>query len=163
MHDEIVSKTQRKKEMLELQALGSALVGLSGSHLKSIALPEDLKDAVLEARRIGSREARRRQMQYVGRLMREVDPAPIRAQLAAVAGGSAQAAARHRRLETWREKLVADDAALTEFAAAHPGSDLQALRALIRNARKEQQSGKPPRSYRELFRLIKQCSGSNPS
>ena len=76
-------------------------------------------------------------MQYIGRLMRKVDPAPIRARIAEIEGSSAQATARHRRLEAWRERLIGDDAALTAFAAEHPGADLQALRALIRNARKE--------------------------
>lgn len=162
MQDEI-SKTQRKKEMLELQSLGAALVDLSPTHFDSVALPDELKEAVLEARRIRSHEAKRRQMQYIGRLMREVDAAPIRAQLAAIDGGSAQSAAAHRRLEAWRERLLADDAALTEFATEHPGADVQQIRNLIRNARQERETGRPPHSYRELFRFIKACSSSNPS
>jgi ribosome-associated protein len=162
MQDEIVSKTKRKKEMLELQALGEELVRLPESQLQSLSLEPDLRDAILTAKRMTSREAKRRQMQYIGRLMREVDPEPIRAHLAAIDGSSAQAAAHQRRLEAWRERLIADDEALTAFAAAHPGADLQALRSLIRNTRKEQSEGKPPRAYRELFRFIKQCS-SNPS
>ena len=162
MQDEIVSKTKRKKEMLELQALGEELVKLPESQLQSLGLEPDLRDAILAAKRVASREAKRRQMQYIGRLMREVEAEPIRAQLAAIAGSSAQAAAHQRRLEAWRERLIADDEALTAFAAAHPGADLQALRSLIRNTRKEQSEGKPPRAYRELFRVIKQCS-SNPS
>jgi ribosome-associated protein len=158
MQDEIVSKTQRKREMLELQALGVALVELPESQLLEMSLEDRLREAIIEARRITSHEARRRQMQYIGRLMREIDPAPIRARLGAISSGSAQSAARHRRLEAWRERLLADDGALTAFAAEHPGADLQALRALIRNTRKEQKDGKPPRAHRELFRLIKQCS-----
>jgi ribosome-associated protein len=101
-------------------------------------------------------------MQYVGRLMRGIDPAPIRSRLAEVEGHSAQATARHRRLEAWRERLLGDDAALTAFAAAFPGAELQALRALIRNARKEQKEGKPPRAYRELFRVLKEIESSTP-
>ena len=141
--------------MHELQALGTALVELPEPQLKAMGLAENLLRAVLEAKRIKSHEARRRQMQYIGRLMRDVDPAPLRAQVAAVEGHSAQANARHRRLEAWRERLLADDAALTEFAAEYPGADLQALRTQIRNARKEQKEGKPPRAFRELFRLLK--------
>lgn len=158
-----VSKTRRKQEMHDLQALGKALVELSAPHLEGMTLPEHLKAAVLEARRIRSHEARRRQLQYIGRLMRELDAAPIREQLDALSGNSAQAAAAHRRMEAWRERLLADDAALTEFAAEHPGADMQSLRALIRNSRKEQKEGKPPRAYRDLFRMIKECSGSSPS
>jgi len=153
--DEPVSKTRRKREMTELQSLGAALVGLPESQVRQMRLDNALLEAVLEAKRIRSHEARRRQLQYVGRLMREVDPEPIRAQLAAVEGSSAQAAAAHRRLETWRERLLSDDAALTSFASEHPGADIQEIRALIRNARKEQKEGKPPRAYRELFRVLK--------
>ena len=160
MQQEFISKTKRKEEMLELQALGAALVDLPEASLRQFSLEGALEQAVLEAKRIKSHGARRRQLQYIGRLMREVDAEPIRAQLAALEGGSAQATARHRRLEAWRNRLIADDEALTEFAAAHPGADLQGLRALIRNARKEAKEQKPPRAFRELFRLIKQCSDS---
>jgi ribosome-associated protein len=155
VQDDFVSKTRRKREMLELQALGAALVTLPEAQLARMPLDAALLQAVLEAKRIKSHEAKRRQLQYVGRLMREVDAEPIRAQLAAIDGGSAQAAAAHRRLETWRERLLEDDEALTAFAAEHPGAGLQEIRMLIRNARKEQQEGKPPRAYRELFRMLK--------
>jgi ribosome-associated protein len=159
---EIVSKTRKKREMHELQALGVALARLSDSQLDAIELPPGLKEAILDAKRITSHEAKRRQLQYIGRLMRELDPEPIRAALAEIEGHSAQAGARHRRLEAWRERLLADDAALTEFAAAFPAADLQALRTSIRNARKEQKEGKPPRAYRELFRILKTIESSTP-
>ena len=120
MQDEIVSKTKRKQEMLELQALGVALVALPEAQLEDIALDENLRQAVLEAKRISAHEGRRRQMQYIGRLMRDVDPEPIRAKLDAITGGSAQANARHKRLEALRQRLLADDDALTEFAASTP-------------------------------------------
>jgi len=163
MDDAFVSKTKRKQEMTELQVLGAKLVELPESQLADMPMDERLRAAILEAKRIKSHEAKRRQMQYVGRLMRDVDAAPLRERLEAILGHSAQAAAQHRRLEAWRERLLADDEALTAFAEEHPGADLQALRTLIRNTRKEQKHAKPPRSYRELFRLIKECSSSNPS
>ena len=106
-------------------------------------MEENLREAVLEAKRITSHEAKRRQMQYVGKLMRKIDPAPmLRERLEAIdrplgAGGARSTAASRR----WRERLLADDEALTAFAAEHPGADLQALRTLIRNARKEQKDG----------------------
>lgn len=161
--DEPVSKTRRKREMLELQSLGAALVELPEAQLAGMALEPALLQALLDAKRIRSHEAKRRQLQYIGRLMRAVDADPIRAQLAAVEGSSAQAAAAHRRLEAWRERLLEDDAALTRFAAEHPGADLQELRALIRNARKEQKEGKPPRAYRELFRILKTIETAKPA
>ena len=150
-----VSKTQRKKEMHELQALGVALVELPESQLAAMHIADELREAVLEAKRIKTHEVKRRQLQYIGRLMREVDPAPLRAQLDALTGHSAQEAARHRRLEALREKLLADDQALTAYVSAHAGADLQALRTLIRNARRDQKEGRPPRAYRELFRVLK--------
>ncbi len=148
--------------MHELQALGVALLRLNERELESITLPEELRRAVLEAKRIKSHEAKRRQLQYIGRLMREVDAAPLRAKLEAIEGSSAQATAHHRRLEAWRERLLDDDEALTAFAAEHPGADMQVLRTLIRNARKEAASGKPPRAYRELFRVLKQIESREP-
>ena len=163
MDDGIVSKTKRKQEMTALQSLGARLVDLPESQIAELPMEENLREAVLEAKRITSHEAKRRQMQYVGKLMRKIDPEPLRERLEAMTGHSARAAAQHRRLEGWRERLLADDEALTAFAAEHPGADLQALRTLIRNTRKEQKEAKPPRSYRELFRLIKECSDSTPS
>ena len=160
MQEETVSKTRRKKQMLELQELGSQLVELPEAQVAAMALEPALEQAVLEARRMKSHEAKRRQLQYIGRLMREVDAEPIRARLAAIEGHSAQATARHRRLEAWRERLLADDQALTELATQYPQSDIQAVRTLIRNSRKEQQQGKPPRAYRELFRLLKAIESS---
>lgn len=150
-----VSKTQRKKEMHELQSLGAELVELAESQIADLQIPDDLREAVLEAKRIKSHEAKRRQLQYIGKLMRDVDPAPIRERLDALVGHSAQEAARHRRLEALREKLLADDGALTTYGAEHAGADLQALRTLIRNARREQKEGRAPRAFRELFRLLK--------
>jgi len=163
VQDELVSKTRRKKEMHELQALGVALVELPESQIAALEIPDELRAAVLEAKRIKSHEGRRRQLQYIGRLMRDVDAEPVRAQLDAIVGHSAQEAARHRRLEALREKLLADDEALTAYVAAHAGADLQALRTLIRNARREQKEGRPPRAYRELFRLLKSFDAATPT
>ena len=150
-----VSRSQRKRDVEALQKLGAALVELPPAQLDGLDLPAGLVEAVREAQRIRSREARRRQIQYIGKLMRDVDPAPVRAALADAAGGSAAARASQKRLESWRERLIADDAALTEYAAAHAGADLQALRALIRNARRELAESRPPRAQRELFRVLR--------
>src|SRR2546428_13506066 len=105
--------------MTELQALGAALVALPESQLAQMQLDANLLQAVLEAKRIRTHEAKRRQLQYIGRLMREVDPEPVRARLAAIEGGSAQAAAAHRRLEQWREGVMSAGAPLTRFPAQH--------------------------------------------
>jgi ribosome-associated protein len=150
-----ISKTRRKKEMHALQKLGEELVNLPPARLEKLSLPEALREAVMDARRFNGREALRRQMQYIGRLMRDVDALPIAEQLAAWRGESDQETARHHQLERWRERLLASDEALTEWLAEHPGSDSQQLRTLIRNARQEAVQGKPPKSGRELFRLLR--------
>ncbi|MFN0316297.1 MAG: ribosome biogenesis factor YjgA [Burkholderiales bacterium] len=150
------SKTQRKKTMLELQAIGEELVSLSREQLAKIALPETLLDAVLQCKRITKHEARRRQGQYIGRLMRDTDAGEIRAYLDQLNGKSTALTAHHHRLERWRDQLIADDAALEGFAAEHPGCDIQHLRQLVRNARKERDDAKPPRAFRQLFQVLKE-------
>ena len=156
MQDEFVSKTRRKQEMHALQALGAELVELSPAQLDRIDLPEPLGAAVREAHRIGSHEGRRRHLQYVGKLMRSVDPQPIRAALDELQGHAAAARARHRRVEQWRDRLLGDDAALTEFAREHAQADLQALRTLIRNARREIDAKSEPHAQRALFRALRE-------
>lgn len=158
MQDEFVSKTQQKRAMQELRALGVALVDLSETQLASMKLPEPLAAAVAAARGMTRHGAKRRQLQFIGKLMRTIDAEPIREQLAALRGQSAQAAALQRRLEDWRTRLLEDDDALTAFAQEFPGGDLQALRTAIRNARKEQAAAKPPRAYREIFRLLREAA-----
>jgi len=155
---EFVSRTQKKHEAEGLQKLGAALVELPLADLENLALPAQLLAALCEAQRITSHGARRRQMQYIGKVMRKVDPEPVRAALAAVAGKSAAARAQQMRLENWRERLIGGDEALTAYAGEHPGADLQALRTLIRNARKEIAESKPPRAQRELFRVLRDYS-----
>ena len=155
MEAEFVSRTKKKQQVEALQKLGTELVALAPAQLDALALPAPLLAAVREAQRITSHEARRRQLQYIGKLMRKVDAEPLRAGLAALASQSAASRARQKRLEGWRERLIGDDAALTAFATEHPGADLQSLRALIRNARKEIAASKPPRAQRELFRVLR--------
>lgn len=155
MSDEFpLSRTQLKKQMTELQDLGAELTLLNSEQLAEIALPESLQEAVLAAKRMTRFEARRRQLQYIGRLMRQVDPQPIRAHLERWKASSREHTARLHQLERWRERLLADDAALTELARAHPG-EMQRLRTLVRNARRERDANEPPRSYRALFQLLR--------
>ncbi|MEW6312714.1 MAG: ribosome biogenesis factor YjgA [Pseudomonadota bacterium] len=150
------SKSQRKREVEALQDLGTELTRLSVDQLRQIELPEDLRNAVLEAKRITKNGAIRRQMQYIGKLMRNVDPAPIQASLDAWRGVSHTHNAWLHGLERWRERLLADEAALTELAQAHPGANLQRLRTLIRNARQERAAASPPKHFRELFQALRE-------
>lgn len=149
------SKTRRKKDMQALQDLGEQLVALSAERLAKVPLPESLADAVREARRITSHEGRRRQMQYIGKIMRGVDPAPIQAVLDAFAGHSREETARQHRVERLRLDLLEDEGVLHHIASTWPGADLQHLRVLRRNALKERDQNKPPRSFRELFKVLR--------
>ncbi len=158
MEAEFVSRTKKKEAVEELQRLGAALIALPARELDALDLPAVLLAAVREAQRITSHGAKRRQVQFIGKIMRKLDPAPVRAAVASIAGQSAAARARQKRLEQWRERLLADDAALTEFAAAHAGANLQGMRTLIRNARREIAQSKPPRAQRELFRVLRDFS-----
>jgi ribosome-associated protein len=153
------SKSQKKRDMHALQEMGAALVELSPDRLGRIEMPEELRSAIREAQRLSRHEARRRQMQYIGRLMRDVDPAPIREALDAVNGASAIETARQHRLERLRERLLEDETVLTEIGATHPGADLTRLRQLRRGALHERDAGKPPKSFRELFRLLREIEG----
>ena len=154
--DDAPSKSQRKREMDALQVLGSALTELSNETLRSLSLPEDLLAALLEYRRLKAHGAQRRQRQYIGRIMRSVDPEPIRARLAIMRGESDQHNAWLHRLEHLRERLLADDSVLAEFITSHPHSDAQTLRTLLRNARKEQLENKAPKAYRQIFQQLKE-------
>lgn len=157
MEDEVrISKTQRKRESHSLQDIGEELVALSADRLAQMDLPPNLLEAVLDARRISKFGALRRQMQYLGRLMRDVDPAPIREKLDAWKGQSAEATARIHLIERWRDRLLKDDQAMADLAAGHPGADLQRLRTLVRNAQREAAAGKPPKSYREIFQALRE-------
>lgn len=156
------SKSQLKREMSALQELGVALVELPKDALKRMPMTEDLADAVHEARRITDHEGKRRQLQYVGRMMRglnEAEVAALRTALEAHRGVNRAATARLHWIERTREKLLADDAALTEFLRLHPAAEAQEGRTLIRNARREQQQGRPPKYFRELFQWVKTVSG----
>jgi ribosome-associated protein len=151
------SKTQVKAAMQELQDVGSALTQLSRDQLKRMALDEDLLAAVLEYQRIPKFEAQRRQLQYIGKLMRGLEMEPIRAALAMVRGESATEIARLHRLETLRQHLLDDEAAaLAEIAADFPDADLTRLRQLRRAVLKEQAEQKPPRQFRVLFQVLKE-------
>ena len=152
------SKTQLKKASHELQDLGEAVVALPDDRLAGLPIDETLLSAIQEFKRTRTHEGRRRQMQYIGKLMRRTDPEPLREAVAAMQLGRAKDALALHEAERWRNELIASDDALTRWTAAHPQSDLQQLRSLIRAARKdasaapEQRSGK---AYRELFKFIR--------
>jgi ribosome-associated protein len=149
-----LSKTRRKQAMHDLQGLGEALVELDAKAVARLDLPERLADAILLARGITKHEARRRQMQYVGRLMREVDPVPIRAALERLEGLDQAERAHFAAAERWRNRLLAEADALDAFLAQHPAVDRAELAALVADAAAERAANRPPHRFRALFRLV---------
>ncbi|HRD83660.1 MAG TPA: ribosome biogenesis factor YjgA [Rubrivivax sp.] len=152
------SKTQLKQQSADLQALGQALAELPADRLAAIEMPEALRDAMGEWRRTRSHEGRRRQMQFIGKLMRQADAGALHEALAAATVGSARETLLLHQTESWRRQLLTDEAALTRWAEAFPQSDLQQLRSLVRAARRDE-AGTPgqrqPRSWRDLFQYIR--------
>mgnify|MGYP001401254500 CR=1 FL=1 len=153
------SKTQLKQKSHDLQALGVAVAALSDERLAALDLPETLRDAITEYRRTRSHEGRRRQMQYVGKLLRSADEDALREAVAAAALGGARETLALHELERWRAELITDDDALTRWLQAHPDTDAQQLRSLVRAARRDAASltaeQRQPRSHRELFQFLK--------
>ncbi len=152
------SRTQRKKASHELQDLGEHLVRLPESRLADIEMPESLREAVEQYKATRSFEGKRRQMQYIGKLMRAADPEPIREAVAAFELGTARNALALHQAELWRSELIQSDEAVTRWADEFPGSDLQQLRTLIRSARKDAAEAPEKRSgrgFRELFQFVK--------
>ena len=156
--DAPISKTKLKAEADAAQNIGKKLIALSKDRLIKLNLPEALFDAVMEAKRLTANGAVRRQLQYLGRLMRDIDSAPIVEQLQAWEGKNVQENARFHTMERWRTRLIAEPNALQEFLSAFPQADIQQLRTLIRNAQREEAAQKPPKSSREIFKLIRELS-----
>ncbi len=162
------SKTQLKAEADEKQALGEALLTLRADLMARLDLPDKLRDAIADAKKITNFEGKRRQMQFIGKLMRPLDPEPIREAINEQLNGSADLTLALHLAEQWRDKLIADDAALGDWLEQYPGTDSQQLRALIRQARKDAKPEKPgeaPRhgkSYREIFQLVRQAMAKGP-
>ena len=151
------SRTKRKQNDQALQDLGEELVAAGEDKFAELDLPERLRDAIVEARGISKFGALRRQMQYIGRLMREEgDAETIRARVDAWKGVSVEETARLHRIERWRVKLLEDEKALEELITGYPRADIRQLRTLIRNAKREAEAGKPPKSFRELFQVLRE-------
>jgi ribosome-associated protein len=150
--------------MNELQKLGEELVAEARDRVKRVPMPEDVREAILMCQTITNHEGRRRQMQFVGKKMRTLDEeevAVIQRTIDSWKGMSKADTAALHALERRREKLLADDKALTTLLAEHAELDGQHLRTLIRNARKEQAENKPPKAYREIFQILKDLARKN--
>lgn len=151
-----VSKSQLKRESHALQSMGEELVKLPAAKLAKIPMPDELAEAVALARKIKARGGLKRQLQYIGKVMRNIDAEPIEQALANLKDAAGKEAAKFHRLEQWRDRLVEEgDTALGELLDAFPEADRQHLRQLIRNAQREAAKHKPPKSAREIFRYLR--------
>jgi ribosome-associated protein len=153
-HDDFISKTRRKKESRQLQDVGAALVELSREQLARIDMPEMLREAVMACQRITKHEARRRQMQYIGKIMRNVDAGPIAEQLAALEAPSKRQTALFHVAEKWRDDLLADPLAMERFAREFPHANANRVKALLEAARAERAAKRAPKHVRELFHAV---------
>ena len=153
---ELPSKSELKRRMQELQELGQKLLTLNPGQRASLPLTEELQEALVEHGRIKSHEARRRQLQRIGKLMRSADVAAIQKGVELFDASSDAHAQHFQQLELWRERLLNEEAALAEFIDLHPECEAQKLRQLIRNARKEREQDKPPAQARKLFRYLRE-------
>ncbi|AQR71343.1 hypothetical protein BZG29_25750 [Janthinobacterium sp. LM6] len=155
------SKSELKRQMTVLQKLGEELVNEARDRVKRVPMPEDVRDAILECQQIKDHEGRRRQLQYVGKKMRTLDEdevAAIQRTIDSWKGLSKADTANMHAMERRRDKLLTDDKALTVLLSENPELDVQHLRTLIRNARKEQAENKPPKAYREIFQILKEIA-----
>ena len=152
--DEFISKTRRKKDATALQDVGRALVNLSREQLARIDMPELLREAVLDCKRFTKHEAIRRQMQYIGKLMRNVDTARMVEQLAAFEAPSKRQTALFHVAEKWRDDLLADPKAIERFGREFPHADAKRVQALVEAARSERAAKRAPKHFRELFHAL---------
>ncbi len=156
--DEQMSKTKLKAEADALQILGVKLIALPKDKLTKLDLPESLADAIHEAKRLTANGAIRRQKQYIGSLMRDIDTAQIVDQLHRWEGKHTAENAHFHMLERWRDRMIESPEVVSEWMKLHPHTDSQQLRTLIRNVQRELLANKPPKSSRELFKLIREIT-----
>ena len=152
------SKSEIKRKMLARQDLAKTLSELSSDAIKSLPVDENLREKLLETEKIKTFGAIKRHTLYLGKLMRAYDDdeiAAIHERLDALQGVNKAEIAKMHFLERLRDELLAQDTRLTQFIAEHPGIDVQELRTLIRNARREKDLNTPPKSFREIFQLLK--------
>lgn len=151
------SKTQLKKDMLALQTLGEKITELNAAQQAQIPMDDTLRKAVEEAPKISQNSARKRHFQFIGKLMRSADGEAIAEAYALVTEDQHKSVRLHHQMEQWRDRLLSEETALSEFIAQFPDCDRQQLRQLIRASQKESQANKPPTSARKLFKLIRDC------
>lgn len=159
--DDHKSKTQIKREAEALQKLGAKLIHQKQEFLDKLSLGDELRAALREMLRLKQNEAKRRHLQYIGKLMRDVDPEQIQQAIDTQEAGTQAYVQYFHNLERWRDRLLADDNQLNNFVTEYPDADRQHLRQMIRNTRKEVELNKPPATAKKLFKYIRELDNSN--
>ncbi len=160
---ELVSKSQRRRDALEIKSLALELINLGQSKLGQVPLDEMVRSAIMEARKMNSNGARKRQLQYVAKLLRRDDPEPILLALEKFDSEARELTGRQHRTEAWRDFLLEEgDGAIGELIRHRPDCDTQAIRQLVRNANRESALNKPPASARNLFRILREMDQAEP-
>lgn len=152
--EDFISKTQRKRQSSELQDVGAELVNLSPEQLARLDLPESLHEAVIACQSITKHEARRRQMQWIGKLMRHIDAGPIADKIASLQAPTKRQTALFHVAEKWRDELMTDVRAIERFEREFPNADVHRIRVLTAAAREERAAKRAPKHFRELFHLV---------
>jgi len=161
LHDDDLppSKSQLKRDAQEIRDLGEAMLHLSKTDLAKIPLPDNILDAIQVAKKTPQRGALKRQIQLIGKLLRQTELESIKLAYYRVINHYQDDVEQHHTLENWRERLINEgDKALSELLDQYPSADRQHIRQLIRSAQKEKQNNKPPKSYRELFRYLRELA-----
>jgi ribosome-associated protein len=159
----LVSKSQLRREALEIKSLALELINLGQSKLGQVPLDDMVRAAIMEARKMKSNGARKRQLQYVAKLLRRDDPEPILLALEKFDSEARELTGRQHRSEAWRDFLLEEgDSAISELIRHRPDSDTQAIRQLVRNANRETALNKPPASARNLFRILREMDQAEP-
>ena len=158
MSEETVSKSRRKREAQHLQKLGEALIGVSDEALEALDVPDRLKDAIRLARTLNKRGALHRQKQYIGKLMRSIDPAPVEALLEATAAPGREDARLHRVAEAWRERLLDDPASIEAFMEAYPDADRESVEEAVRAGLEDRTQRRPAGGARRLYRVLREIA-----
>jgi ribosome-associated protein len=156
------SKSEKKREMAALQELGEQLLKLSPEQLNELKIPDEIQESLALCRDLKSHSARRRQIKYIGGLMRRIDPEPLRKVVFSLEKSEKGKTAKFHQIESMRDNLIeGSDSALEEIIGLFPDADLQKLRQLVRSARKEQKENKAPKHSRSLFRYLRELSARN--
>ena len=153
--NDVISKTELKKDSKKIQDFGRKISGLTINNIEAFKFPSNIYDATIDLKNLKSNSAKKRQVQYLGKLLREIDLTNAFLVMKQLEVSSQKEIQRNHIIEGWRDKLLSNNDSITEFIDEYPKIDRQSLRQTVSNAQKEKKDNKPPKHSRQLFKLIK--------